>query len=138
MISESDYENLLLDHDVEWSNQNRPFGIHYCGGDPHRFAESYSKIPHLDFLDVGWGGNVKQLREKLPDTFFNLRLSPVEIRTQTPGEINQTIKKLISDSGNPYLTGICCINMDDSVDDRKIDAIFETVKKIRSTVKQGL
>ena len=132
MISTEDYEDLLLDFDVEWSRQNRPFGIHYCGSDPHRFSQSFAKIPHLDFLDVGWGGDVKVLRKFLPDTFFNLRLSPVEIRNQTTEEINQTIKRLVSDSGNPYLTGVCCINMDDSVDDEKIEAIFKSVEEMRS------
>lgn len=131
MISVPDYEDLLLDFDVEWSRQNRPFGIHYCGSDPHRFAGSFSKIPHLDFLDVGWGGDVKELRRFLPDTFFNLRLSPVEIRSQTPDEIHQNIRRLVNDSGNPCLTGVCCINMDDSAEDEKVEAIFKSVEEIR-------
>jgi hypothetical protein len=137
MISTEDYEDLLLDFDMEWSRQNRPFGIHYCGSDPHRFAESFAKIPHLDFLDVGWGGDVKTLRKYLPDTFFNLRLSPVEIRNQTPEEIDRTIKRLVSDSGNPFLTGICCINMDDSVEDEKIETIFKSVEDIKSDLSVG-
>jgi hypothetical protein len=132
MISTEDYEDLLLDFDVEWSRQNRPFGIHYCGSDPHRFSQSFAKIPHLDFLDVGWGGDVKTLRKYLPDTFFNLRLSPVEIRNQTPEEIDKTIRRLVRDSGNPYLTGVCCINMDDSVEDEKIEAILTSVEEIKS------
>jgi len=35
------------------------------------------------------------------------------------------------DSGDAYLSGVCCINMDDSVKDEKITAIFETVKELR-------
>jgi hypothetical protein len=131
MISADDYENILLEYDINWSNQKRPFGIHYCGKDPHRFAGSFANIPHLDFLDLGWGGDVKILRKKLPNTFFNLRLSPVEIRTQDTNEIRETILRLVNDSGNPYLTGVCCINIDDSVADKKIDIIFETVREIR-------
>jgi hypothetical protein len=131
MISEDDYENILLVYDIKWSNQKRPFGIHYCGNDPHRFAKSFAKIPHLDFLDLGWGGDVKILRKNLPNTFFNLRLSPVEIKNQDTNEIRKTITKLVNDSENPYLTGVCCINMDDSVTDEKVDAIFETVEEIK-------
>lgn len=131
MISAEDYENFLLDIDIEWSRQ-RPFGIHYCGPDPHRMAKSYAKIPHLDFLDLGWGGDVKILRQYLPDTFFNIRLSPAEMIGQSNEEIRETIVRLVKDSGNPFLTGICCINMDDLVSDDKIDTIFETVKSLRS------
>ncbi|MFZ4725488.1 MAG: hypothetical protein ACOYMD_08560, partial [Paludibacter sp.] len=54
MISAEDYEDFLLPYDIAWSSQ-RPYGIHYCGPDPHRMAASFAKIPNLDFLDVGWG-----------------------------------------------------------------------------------
>jgi hypothetical protein len=130
MISAEDYEQYLLNYDIEWSKQ-RPFGIHYCGPDPHRMAQSFAKIPNLDFLDLGWGGNIKILRQYLPRTFFNIRLSPVEIVHQTRDEIRNTITRLVKDSGNPYLTGVCCINMDDTVTDNKIDTIFETVNELK-------
>ncbi|MBN2273102.1 MAG: hypothetical protein JXR41_15865 [Bacteroidales bacterium] len=132
MISVEDYEQFLMDFDLAWSNF-RPFGIHYCGSDPHRMAESFAKIPHLDFLDVGWGGDVKILRHYLPDTFLNIRLSPVEIINQTNDEISKTITRLVNDSGNPFLTGVCCINMDDKVGEDKIETIFKTVETLKKT-----
>lgn len=130
MISEEDYEQFLLPYDIAWSRK-RPYGIHYCGPDPHRMAASFAKIPHLDFLDVGWGGDISVLRQQLPDTFLNIRYSPVEMATQTKEEIRQTLTKLVGESANPYLTGVCCINIDDSVSDDKIDTIFETVAELR-------
>jgi hypothetical protein len=133
MISKEDYEYHLLPFDIEWS-KNRPFGIHYCGPDPHRMASSFSKIPNLDYLDLGWGGDVKILREHLPDTFFNIRLSPVEMARQTDEEVRETIIRLVRDSENPYLTGVCCINMDESVPDERITTIFETVKTLRKEI----
>jgi hypothetical protein len=130
MISEEDYKSFLLPFDQEWSKK-RPFGIHYCGPDPHRMAGSFAKIPHLDYLDLGWGGDVKILREHLPDTFFNIRLSPVEIARQSNDEIRGAITTLVHESGSPYLTGVCCINMDDSVSDDRISTIFETVDELK-------
>ncbi len=132
MISTKDYEQFLMPLDAAWSRRRRPFGIHYCGADPHRYAESFAKLPHLDFLDVGWPGDVKKLREHLPGTFLNLRYSPVEIVKQTPEDIRATIRRLVHDSGNPYLTGVCCINMDDRVTDDQVSAIFEEVEQLRS------
>lgn len=131
MISMEDYENFLLPFDQEWS-KNRPYGIHYCGTDPHRMAAGFAKIKHLDYLDLGWGGDVKMLREHLPDTFFNIRLSPVEIARQSHEQIRETIIRLVHDSGNPFLTGVCCINMDDSVSDDRIDVIFKTVGELKN------
>ena len=132
MISTEDYEKFLLEIDSDWSKRLQPFCIHYCGNDPHRYAESFSKIPKLTFLDLGWGGDVKKLREYLPNTFFNIRLSPVEIIGQTPEEISKIIPNLVSDSGAPALTGICCINIDEKVSDEQITAIFSTAEHLKN------
>jgi len=137
MISAEDYEQFLMDTDLEWSG-TRPYGIHYCGPDPHRMAESFAKILNLDFLDVGWGGDLKILRRHLPRTFLNIRLSPVEIVHQHNDEIKETITRLVNDSGNLHLTGVCCINMDDKVSDDKIETLFKTVENIREQYHQGL
>ena len=131
MISTEDYEKFIFPIDRAWSETYRPFGIHYCGTDPHRYADAFARLPGLDFLDVGWGGDVKKIRQALPNTFLNLRLSPVEILDQSVDEIRQTIIQLVEDSANPYLTGVCCINLDDKITDDQITAIFETVSELR-------
>ena len=132
MISTALYERFLLPIDAEWSGRLRPFGIHHCGADPHRFAPSYAKLPHLDFLDVGWGGDVALLRRHLPRTFLNLRLSPVDIAQEAPAAIRQTVRRLVGESGNPWLTGVCCINMDEQVSDEQVAAIFDEVQCLRA------
>jgi len=55
----------------------------------------------------------------------------VEIIHQTPEEIGLTIEKLVKASGDPELTGVCCINVDDQVMDEQISAIFEAVERLR-------
>jgi len=131
MISAADYEDFLMPIDRDWGETYAAYGIHYCGHDPHRHAEAFARLPRLNFLDVGWGGDVKQLRKCLPNTFLNIRLSPVEMITQTRAEIREVITRLVQESGDPYLTGVCCINMDDKVTDDKITALFETVQELR-------
>lgn len=131
MVSTEQYQEFLQPVDLAWSLKFRPFGIHYCGKDPHRYAESFSRIRILDFLDVGWGGDVRELRKYLPHTFLNIRLDPVSLNTITVEELETTIARLVADSGNPYLTGVCCINMDNQVEDSKVSTIFSTVAKLR-------
>lgn len=131
MISAEDYENFILPIDAAWSREKRPFGIHHCGKDPHRFAASYAKLPYLDFLDVGWGGDVKALRQHLPSTFLNIRLDPVQLVKWSTDEIREIITRLVADSDNPELTGVCCINMDANVKDEQVAAIFETVRDLQ-------
>jgi hypothetical protein len=131
MIAAAHYEKFVLAIDRAWSERHRPFGVHYCGADPHRYAEALAKIPHLDFLDVGSGGDLGALRRRLPGTFLNIRLSPVELVEQSVGEIRRAVIDRVIDSDNPHLTGVCCINMDDRVTDDKIRAIFEAVFEMR-------
>jgi len=135
MISEDLYETFLLPVDLKWSETLSPFGIHYCGSDPHRYANEFAKIPNLAFLDVGWGGNVKLLREKLPHTFFSIRLDPVTINNLSDNQLKNIICDLVNDSANPMLTGVCCINMDGNTDDSKIRTIYRTVEDCRKRVK---
>ncbi len=135
MISTEQYEQFLLPFDIEWSRRFRPFGVHYCGPDPHRYARVFQKIPHLDFLDVGWGGDLKELRKFLPDTFLNIRLNPVDLNSYSDEELSTMITRLVMDSDNPQLTGVCCINMDDQVEDQKVEIIFQTVEELRKSLK---
>lgn len=135
MISEEQYEEFLLDFDVEWSRKYRPYGVHYCGPDPHRQAAQMAKIPHLDFLDAGWGGDMACLRKHLPNTFINIRLDPTSINTMSCAELEGHINRLVKDSANPRLTGVCCINMDDKVTDDKIHTIFTCAEQLRQTYR---
>lgn len=131
MISAQDYETFLMSYDIQWSQRYPAFGIHYCGPDAHRYGPSFTKIPGLHFVDVGSGGDVAQLRSALPQTFLNLRLDPVKLREQTPDQIHGLAHDLASASSNPDLTGLCCINMDDTVTDEQITALFEAAQQLR-------
>ena len=136
MISEADYESLLLPVDCRWSEQYRPYGIHYCGQDPHRHAAQFAQIPHLDFLDLGWGGDVAALRAALPETFFSIRLNPVEIEGYSFDELRGIIESRVRASRDPMLTGICCINMDASVSDERVKDIFRIADELRNEAER--
>ena len=132
MISEEDYRRFLLSIDQQWSLQHSPYGIHYCGRDPHRMASAFAEVPELTFLDVGWGGDVALLRQYLPETFFNIRLNPVDIQRYTLDELRQCITERVAASGSDLtLTGLCCVNMDQDVTDQRIRELFGIAAELR-------
>lgn len=132
MISAQDYRDFILPIDLDWSMRHQPYGIHYCGKDPHRHAEEFAKIERLAFLDLGWGGDVALLRKHLPQTFLNIRLNPVDIETKSKEELYGMIRERVVASGKDQtLTGICCVNMDDKVSDEKIRDIYNIVEDLR-------
>jgi hypothetical protein len=47
-----------------------------------------------------------------------------------PEEVRQTIFRLVEQSGDLCLTGLCCVNMDGTVPDENVTAIFEARKEI--------
>ena len=85
----------------------------------------------LAFADVGWGSDVAACRAALPDTFLNLRLSPIRMLQCTPAEIAADAEQLLQAAGPLDQVGLCCINMDYGTPDDNIFAVYEVVERYR-------
>ena len=131
MISPDSYHEIQFPVEQKMAERIQPFGIHHCGSNLHRIAHVYAKLPAI-FYDVGWGSDVAQCREKLPDAFLNLRLNPVRMLQCTPREIAEDTEKLLMAAGPLGQVGMCCINMDDGTPDDNIFAMFEVIERYRS------
>jgi hypothetical protein len=131
MISNETYETFLLPHEIELSKHLQPYGIHHCGNNMHTVAEGYSKVKNACFFDVGWGADIAYCREKIPDAFFNIRLSPVKIQTCTPAEVEADLVNLLEHAGDLSNVGICCINMDYGTPDENVGKLFEVAERYR-------
>jgi hypothetical protein len=132
MISPKSYRALQLPVEQKMAHRLQPFGIHHCGDNLQRYLGAYQELP-LAFLDVGWGSDVAVCRQALPETFFNLRLSPVQMLTCSPMEIAGDTEKLLRAAGPLELAGVCCINMDYGTPDNNLFAMYEVVERFRSS-----
>ena len=131
MISNATYEEFLLPREIELSKALQPYGIHHCGDNMHNVAEGYSKVKEACFFDVGWGADIARCRKLIPDAFFNVRLSPVKIRTCAAGEVERDLVNLLESAGDLSKVGICCINMDYGTPDENVAKIFEVAERYR-------
>ena len=131
MISNETYEEFLLQREIELAKQLQPYGIHHCGNNMHNVAEGYSKVKDACFFDVGWGADIAYCRSKIPDAFFNIRLSPVKIKTCAPEEVEADMINLLENAGDLSNLGICCINMDYGTPDENVARIFEIAERYR-------
>lgn len=131
MISPMSYRAMQLPFEQRMADQLRPFGIHHCGDNLQRYASAYAELQPA-FVDVGWGSDVAACRQALPETFLNLRLSPVRMLTCTPPEIARDTENLLRAAGSLEKTGICCINMDYGTPDDNLFAMYAVVEKFRS------
>ena len=128
MISPRSYRQVHLPVEQRMATRIQPYGLHHCGDNLHRIASIYAELPAV-FFDVGWGSDLAQCREALPDAFLNLRLSPVRMLRCTPGEIAKDTEKLLLAAGSLGQAGVCCINMDYGTPDDNIWAMFEVVQR---------
>lgn len=130
MISPRSYRELHLPVEKQMAARIRPFGIHHCGDNLHRMAAAYAELD-LAFADVGWGSDVAACRAALPDTFLNLRLSPIRMLQCAPAEVAADAERLLRAAGSLEQAGLCCINMDYGTPDDNLFAVFEVVERYR-------
>lgn len=99
-ISLASYEEFFLPYDQEIARVCHPFGIHHCGS-VDQVLTGYAKVPNLEFLEVGFGSDVKRTRDVLgPAVAINARISPVLMKNGTPAEVEAEVRSLI-DQGHP-------------------------------------
>lgn len=132
MISPAVYEKFLLPYELRLAQSLRPYGIHHCGNNLHRYADVYGRVGPA-FVDVGWGSDVRMVRQALPDAFLNLRLSPVRMLQEPAEVIRRDIVALLEAAGPLDKVGLCCINMDDGTPDENVRVLLDLRKAITSS-----
>jgi hypothetical protein len=130
MISPRSYRTMQLPVEQRMAAALRPFGVHHCGENMHQIAPAYAELG-LAFADVGWGSDVAACRAALPDTFLNLRLSPIRMLQCTPAEMAADAEGLLKAAGPLDRIGLCCINMDYGTPDENIHAVYEVLERYR-------
>jgi hypothetical protein len=131
MISPRMFHNFLLPYEQKMARYLTPYGIHHCGNDMHKVAREYAQIEGAEFFDVGWGSDIAACRAALPNAFFSLRLSPMRVAALTPAEIAADAESLLNAAGPLNQAALCCINLDDTVPDENVRAIFRVAEKYR-------
>ena len=99
-ISLETYESHILEYDNQVADACHPVGIHHCGS-VDEVMDGYAKVRHLEFVEIGFGSDVKRTREVFgPDVAVNARISPVLMKNGTPEEVAAEVRRLI-DNGAP-------------------------------------
>ncbi len=128
MLSPELYASHLLPAELALSAGLRPYGVHHCGDNCHRFARYYAQLGVV-FVDVGAGSDIRAVRTALPDAFLNLRLKPTDLLTETPEYLRAEVGRMIRESEATDKTGVCCINMDHGTPDSNVIAVIDAVRE---------
>ncbi len=135
MISPALFQQRLLPCELLLARRLRPYGVHHCGNNTHLFAHLYAQTG-ARFLDVGWGSDVSRVRATLPQTFLNLRLSPMRMLNEPASTIREDVARLLAAAGDKQNVGVCCINMDYGTPDGNVRAVLEvaSAERLRPTL----
>jgi len=99
-ISLETYEDFVLEYDNRVADACHPVGIHHCGS-VDQVLDGYAKVHHLEFIEIGFGSDVKRTREVFgPEVAVNARISPVLMKNGTPDDVAAEVRRLI-DNGAP-------------------------------------
>lgn len=123
MVSPGVFRSSLLEYERRLGGRLRPYGIHHCGKNLHRFAELYAETG-ATFYDVGWGSDVARCAAALPGAFLNLRLNPVRMLQCPAAEIRRDIAGLLGAAGRSSNVGLCSMNLDHGTPDENVLALL--------------
>lgn len=137
MISPASYRAIQLPVERGMAARIQPYGIHHCGDNLHKIAPVYAELRPA-MVDVGWGSDVTAVRRALPESFLNLRLSPVRMLQESPQTIAADTRALLEAAGPLDQIGVCCINMDYGTPDENIFAMVDVVEQFRRVGKSAV
>jgi len=99
-ISLETYESQILEYDNRVADVCHPVGVHHCGS-VDEVLDGYAKVHHLEFIEIGFGSDVRRTREVFgPDVAVNARISPVLMKNGKPEDVAAEVRRLI-DNGAP-------------------------------------
>jgi methanogenic corrinoid protein MtbC1/uroporphyrinogen-III decarboxylase len=99
-ISLETYEKFVLPYDNQVADACHPIGIHHCGS-VNQVLDGYAKVRNLDFIEIGFGSDVKRTRRVLgPKVAVNARINPVLMKNAAPQDVEAEVKRLIT-QGDP-------------------------------------
>lgn len=128
-ISLKAYEEFILAYDNQVADACHPLGIHHCGS-VNEVLDGYAKVRHLEFIEIGFGSDVKRTRKVFgPRVAVNARISPVLMKNGTPGEVEAEVRSLI-DQGAPLSNfSIDTVGLTYGTPDENVKATLRTARE---------
>ena len=128
-ISLETYKNFVLEYDNQVADACHPVGIHHCGS-VDEVLDGYAKVHHLEFVEIGFGSDVKRTREVFgPRVAVNARISPVLMKNGTTEEIAAEVRRLI-DVGTPlHNFSIDTVGLTNGTPDENVRVALKTAEE---------
>lgn len=133
MVSPTMYQHQFLTYDqaVErlLAGYGTSFGLHHCGGF-ERYAPMYRQLNRLDWIEIGWGSDLRLALELFPEATVQLILSAVFVANARRGEVRTKIMEILDSSRSGWHR--LCLSMPDveyGTPDENLEEIYWCCKE---------
>lgn len=99
MISSEMYREYVMPYDKRLSDHFELFGIHNCAWRVDPYAQAYSEIRALGYLDFGLDSDLAMLKRAFPCTTLSAMYSPVDLARKSVEDIRADLARLYDSIG---------------------------------------
>ena len=122
MLSDAQYREHLLPHDIRLAKAFPCFGIHHCGSNTENNIGGYLEVPSLRFLEIGAGSDLEKVAKAIGerDIISCIRYSPVALKSDTPDQMKEKTQSAIAAFGGDGKLCFSCVGIDAETDTQKV------------------
>ncbi len=99
MVSPEHYAEFLLPCDHRIARAFDSIGVHNCAWTADPYLEHYASLPHLGYIDMGLGSDLRQARALMPAARRALMYTPMDMADKTPQELQADFEHIACEYG---------------------------------------
>ncbi len=135
MVSPTMYQDRFLRYDQEAERRlagyGIPFGVHHCGSF-ERYAHAYRQIPHLAWIEIGWGSDPSVALNLFPEATVQSILSAVFLANASLSQVRSRIMEILDGvRGDWYRFRLTMPDVEYGTPDENLEEIYWACKEIR-------
>ena len=132
MINPDMYRDIFLTYDRKIYELaygfNQEFGIHHCGVFD-KYIPEYRKIPKVNFIEIGWGSDIKSVLSLFPEAVIQYIFSAVFVSSASRNQIRNKTKEILEDArGNWHRFKLSVPDIDFGTPDENLYEIYKCCK----------
>jgi hypothetical protein len=135
MISPASYRDKLLGYDLAAQElayeTGQQFGIHHCGSF-ERYAAGYRAIPRIDWIEIGWGSDIRTALALFPEATIQYILSAVVVASASRGKVREMLSAILEGTrGQWHRFRLSMADVEYGTPDENLLEIYACCKEMR-------
>ena len=102
LVGPATYQRELLAYDLDLYEaaveRGMVFSIHHCG-DFDAYARLYRRVPAVDWIEIGWGSDLRLALDTFPETHIQVIIGHQHVMHGTPAQIRRTMREHVATAG---------------------------------------